>query len=145
IRARAPAPWRPVHPIFLRHEPANSGNDALHRQTRRADLEESPARPRLGVSRHASNMTLGTRILPVVALALLSATEAISGISDQSIRSPGGSVLSVPIGSPAQFASFGQHEAARFKGRFKLQGTYRYGYLTNDPDADSIYGVLELT
>jgi hypothetical protein len=65
-----------------------------------------------------------------VALALFSAAEATDGISEPSIRSPGGSMLSVPIGSPVQFASFGQHETAKFKGSFELQGMYHYGYLT---------------
>jgi hypothetical protein len=59
--------------------------------------------------------------------------------------SPGQNAIVSPHAAPVRFASFGRHGTAKFNGRFELTGTYRYGYLTNNPAADSAYGVLALS
>jgi hypothetical protein len=58
---------------------------------------------------------------------------------------PSGPVLSVPVGSPVRFDSFGQYGTAKFNARFEIQGAYHYGYLTHNPESDASYGALQLT
>jgi len=50
----------------------------------------------------------------------------------------------IPAGSPVKFASIGQYNVANFSGRFNLNGTYHYGYVTDNPEADAKYGTLFL-
>ena len=50
----------------------------------------------------------------------------------------------VPTGSPVLLASKGPHLLATFKGRFRISGTYHYGWLTDDPTATAADGDLDL-
>jgi hypothetical protein len=53
---------------------------------------------------------------------------AASDVVAETRISPGHNAIVIPDGAPVRFASFGRDETAKFKGRFELRGTYRYGY-----------------
>jgi hypothetical protein len=60
---------------------------------------------------------------------------------------PGGGMsmtYAVPTGSPVKFEKMEDYALARFAGRFRIEGAYRYGRLSNDPKDDAAYDVIEL-
>ena len=63
-------------------------------------------------------------------MAVLFGIAAAFGVAAETRTSPGRNAIVIPDGAPVQFASFGRDEIAKFKGRFELRGTYRYGYVT---------------
>jgi hypothetical protein len=88
---------------------------------------------------------LGARRWTITLALLLTATSLSTFADDRErIRVSDGLDFAVPSDSPVEFASLGQYDIALFNGRFKLSGTYHYGYTTDDPRADASYGVLDL-
>jgi len=83
-------------------------------------------------------------LLAVLALMLGFLAPLVSAEELQLVQVLDSLTYAVPKRSPVQFSSIGQYGVAYFKGRFLLKGTYHYGYLTDNPNADSMYGVLDL-
>jgi hypothetical protein len=69
--------------------------------------------------------------------AALSAIAGASSVIAETRISPGHNAIVIPDGAPMRFASFGREETAKFKGRFELRGTYRYGYVIDRPASRS--------
>lgn len=80
------------------------------------------------------------------ALAVIAAATSFSasGANLKTVHAENGLDYTIPNNSPVRFASLGQYGIGLFNGRFVMSGTYHYGYLSNDPEADSEYGVLDL-
>lgn len=62
----------------------------------------------------------------------------------KAVHAEDGLDYAIPGDSPVRFASLGRYGVGLFNGRFSVSGTYHYGYLSNSPEADSEYGVLDL-
>ncbi|HTT40449.1 MAG TPA: hypothetical protein VMH32_22575 [Burkholderiales bacterium] len=84
------------------------------------------------------------QLLALVALILGLLAPLVSAEELQLVQASGSLTYAVPKQSPVRFSSIGQYGVAYFEGRFLLKGTYHYGYLTDDPNADAAYGVLDL-
>jgi hypothetical protein len=59
--------------------------------------------------------------------------------------SPGHNMMVIPSGAPVRFAYFGRDEVAKFKGRFELKGTYRYGYVRDRAARHAHHDALALS
>ncbi|HEY1963253.1 MAG TPA: hypothetical protein VGG69_12600, partial [Rhizomicrobium sp.] len=69
---------------------------------------------------------------------------AASAVGETKV-SPGHNAIVIPDGAPLRFESFGRDEIAKFKGRFELRGTYRYGYVSEGLPARSRHIGLALS
>ena len=67
-----------------------------------------------------------------------------SAADSRAVHVTDGLDYAIPHGSPVRFMSLSEYGVGLFRGRFVVSGTYHYGYLSNDPEADSDYGLLEL-
>jgi hypothetical protein len=87
------------------------------------------------------------RKLAFAAIAFLATTlAALAADAPKVVHLPGGQfAYAVPKASPVKFEKRLDRALLRFKGRFKLEGEYRYGRLSNDPKDDAAYDVIELT
>jgi hypothetical protein len=74
-------------------------------------------------------LSSGTNALAASVAALLCIATA-SVVLAETRTSAGHNAIVIPDGAPVRFASFGREETAKFKGRFELRGTYRYGSVT---------------
>jgi hypothetical protein len=83
--------------------------------------------------------------LALTLTALLAATPVVPATGEpRTVHVSEGLDYLVPAGSPTTYASKGQYNVAYFKGRFKVSGTYHYGWLMNDPAANAADGDLDL-
>jgi hypothetical protein len=80
----------------------------------------------------------------IFALLVTTAPLSIQASDHEKVHVENGLDYSIPGGSPVSFLAIGEYGKVSFKGRFVVSGTYHYGYITDDPDADSDYGTLEL-
>ncbi|WP_445145233.1 hypothetical protein [Dyella sp. Tek66A03] len=80
----------------------------------------------------------------IFALLVTTAPISIQASDPQNVHAENGLDYSIPSSSPVKFLAVGEYGKVSFQGRFVMSGTYHYGYITNDPDADSDYGALEL-
>jgi hypothetical protein len=76
---------------------------------------------------------------------VLAATTTLAAACEQGVvRMHDGSEYVVPAASPVHFVAEGEYGTARFEGTFVFSGTFHYGYVTDDPEADATYGLLVL-
>jgi hypothetical protein len=76
----------------------------------------------------------------------LAAVAASTPDAPKVVHLPGGQfAYAMPHGSPVQFEKRMDAALLRFRGRFRIEGEYRYGRLSNDPKDDAAYDVIELT
>ena len=87
------------------------------------------------------------RALALICLAIASATlVSFAGDAPKIVHLRGGQFsYAMPGGSPVKFEKRLDAALLRFKGRFRLEGEYRYGHLSNDPKDTGAYDVIELT
>ena len=87
------------------------------------------------------------RTFGFAAIAFLATTlAALAADAPRVVHLPGGQFsYAVPKASPVKFEKRLDRALLRFKGRFRLEGEYRYGRLSNDPKDDAAYDVIELT
>ena len=79
-----------------------------------------------------------------LALTAVLAVTTVTAAEPRSVHVADGVDYVVPTGSPVLLASKGPHLLATFKGRFRISGTYHYGWLTDDPTATAADGDLDL-
>jgi hypothetical protein len=77
----------------------------------------------------------------------LFATSALAAPGDPKIvHLRGGQfAYALPKGSPVRFEKRMDAALLRFKGRFRIEGEYKYGRLSNDPKDEAAYDVIELS
>ena len=86
--------------------------------------------------------TLALALIAIVASALAAVASDVPKI----VKLPGGQFsYAIPKSSPVKFEKRLDAALIRFKGRFRIEGQYRYGRLSNDPKEDAAYDVIELT
>lgn len=99
------------------------------------------------VSTRVTTEGIGMRNLIFVFIAA-----CLTGTGSLAVHAAGQSVVhvndgldyAIPMDSPVQFVALEQYDAAKFRGRFVMSGTYHYGFLSHNPQADSEYNVPEL-
>ena len=89
-------------------------------------------------------MIRSTKRLAAGAAALFCVAAACAAVAETR-TSPGHNAIVIPDGAPVRFVSFGREETAKFKGRFELRGTYRYGYARDRPASRSRHERLALS
>lgn len=87
------------------------------------------------------------RALALTLIAILAtAFTAIAADTPRVVKLRGGQfAYAMPKGSPVRFEKRMDLALLRFKGRFPLEGEYRYGRLSNDKKDEAAYDVIELT
>src|SRR5258707_1381394 len=86
------------------------------------------------------------RALTLAFIAILATGLTVLAADVKIVRLSGGQfAYALPKGSPVKFEKRMDAALLRFKGRFRIEGEYRYGRLSNDPKDDAAYGVIELT
>jgi len=77
-------------------------------------------------------------------VALVTGSGAVDAQDRRLVHAQVGVDYAIPPNSPLRFSSIGRYGVGLFRGRFVMSGTWHYGYVSNDPQAESEYGVLEL-
>jgi len=87
------------------------------------------------------------RALALTCIAIIAATlAALAADGPRIVHLRGGQFsYAMPKTSPVKFEKRLDAALLRFKGRFRLEGEYRYGHLSNDPKDTGAYDVIELT
>ncbi|AGG87359.1 hypothetical protein [Rhodanobacter denitrificans] len=80
----------------------------------------------------------------VIAMVAVFASFSALAADSKAVHVADGLDYAIPHGSPVRFVSLGEYGVGLFQGRFVVSGTYHYGYLSNNPEADTEYGLLEL-
>lgn len=87
------------------------------------------------------------RALALAVIALFATSLAtIAADAPRIVKLRGGQfAYALPKGSPVRFEKRMDAALIRFRGRFRLEGEYRYGRLSNDKKDEAAYDVIELT